>query len=302
MRYYVLENPSAGRRGGRAFVEGVSRALLDAGHEVTTYVGGEPGDLARHAATLEPDAFDVLLVAGGDGTLRSVLNASERLPTWPVGIIPVGTANLVARETRVLACRSPEALAAKLPHAETWRVDLLEVRRDGGPPERAISSVGVGLDGEMVHTVMEIRGSGERSGGYSKWVRPFLDTLRGYDFDDLELVLDGKKEVEAPLAVVQNARHYGGLFMLSPAAKLDSGKLDLVTVRARTRRDLLRLALRASTGRIHKDRQVTVHGVRTVAIRARQPVAVQADGDPAGHTDLEVTLRPGALQLLRVAR
>ena len=300
MRYYVLENPSAGRRGGRAFVEGVTRALLTGGHEVTAYVGAQPGDLARHVATLGADEFDVLLVAGGDGTLRSILNASERLPPWPVGLIPVGTANLVARETRVLGVRSAEDLARQIPEAETWQVDLIEVRRPGHVPERAISSVGVGLDGEMVHAVMAIRGSAERSGGYAKWIRPFLDLLRSYAFSDLEIELDGKRGIEAPLAVVQNARHYGGLFMLSPEAKLDSGKLDLVTVRARTRRDLLRLALRASTGRMHKDRQVRIHAAQEVSIRAPDPVAVQADGDPAGHTDLHVRLRPGELRLLRV--
>lgn len=302
MRYYVLENPSAGRRGGRAFVEGVVQTLLGLGHEVTTYVGARPGDLARHVATLEADELDVLLVAGGDGTVRSILNAGEALPPWPVGLIPVGTANLVARETRVLRLKKPEALARRLPDAEVWPVDLLEVRREGRPPERAISSVGVGLDGELVHTVMALRGTGERSGGYTKWVAPTLDALRSYAFDDLVLELDGDRTVRAPLAVVQNARHYGGLFLLSPDATLDSGKLDLVTIRARTRRDLLRVALRASTGRIHRDRQVEIHAVQRVRIRAPGPVAVQADGDPAGHTDLEIRLRPGRLSLLRVAR
>jgi diacylglycerol kinase family enzyme len=300
LRYHLLENPSAGRRRGSPFVARFADALRARGHEVVVYVGEKPGDLARHAAGLDAAACDALLVAGGDGTLRSVLNGSDALPPWPIGMIPIGTANLVARETHMLTRRTPEALADGLERAERWRVDLLEVRRAGARPERAISSVGVGLDGALVSAVAELRGADEASGGYAKWVTPLLGVLGRFAFDDLDLRVDDGRRVASPLAVAQNARHYGGLFLLAPEARLDSGWLDLVTVRARTRRDLVRLALRAGLGRFHRDRQVAVVRCRGVRVVARAPVPVQADGDPAGTTDLEVRLLPGALALLRV--
>lgn len=298
-RFYLLENPSAGRARGREFLDALTRALVGQGNEVTTYVGGEPGDLARHAATLEDDQLDVLLVAGGDGTVRSVLNGRDDDLPWPVGVVPVGTANLVARETRMFGHKEPQALAEALRTAEPWSVDLLHVEREDGRVEKAISSVGIGLDGELVHMVAELRGAQTTSGGYHKWVKPAWTAFHDYAFPPLSVQVDAKGAFETALAVVQNARNYGGLFTLSPEARLDSGRMDVVTVKARTALDMLRLGLRAGTGVLHRDRQVRIVPATKVRIRATAAVPVQADGDPAGTTDLEITLRRGALTLLR---
>ncbi len=300
MRIYLLENPSAGRRGGHAFVEALVHALSRAGHRVTTYVGDAPGDLARHLLEIRTADLDALLVAGGDGTVRALLNAAQDLPPWPIGVVPTGTANLVARETRFWKSGSADDLATALPRAERWPVDVLEVTRADGSSERAITSVGIGLDGAMVHAVAVVREHGMSSGGYARWVAPVLKTFGGYGFPAIQVRPDDRPAFTTPLVIVQNSRHYGGLFSLSPTARLDSGRLDLVTVRSRTRRDLLRLGLRASTGRFHLDRQVRFATAQRVRIRTPRPLEVQIDGDAAGRTDVEVRVRPAALTLLRL--
>lgn len=299
MHLYLLENPSAGRSRDRSFLDALTRAFAAKGHDLTTYVGGEPGALAEHAATLPVEGIDAVLVAGGDGTIRSILNARPEPPPWPLGVVPIGTANLVARETRVFGVRQPEKLVAALLEAERWPVDLLQVRRGDGEPELAISSVGIGLDGELVHAVSRIRGAAATSGGYRRWLEPAWSALREYPFLPLTLTLDGGRVIESPLAVLQNAHSYGGFFTLSPEASLDSGRIEVVTVNARTNRDLIRVAIKAGSRSLHRDRGVRIEPAQSVRVRAPEPVAVQADGDPAGHTDLEVTLRPKAVRLLR---
>jgi diacylglycerol kinase family enzyme len=302
MRLHLVENPSAGRPRTAAFREAVAGHIRAGGHEVTTFSGERPGDLARHVRGLAADAFDRLIVCGGDGTLGTLLNArGGRLP-WPVGIAPVGTANLAARETHVPLGMDPVAVAAALLRAEPWAVDLVRIERPDADPAWALTSVGVGLDGAIVRAVAALRGAATTSGGYLRWVRPIVDVVFGFGFPDIEVVVDGGVVHHASVVVIQNAHSYGGLFVVTPEARLDSGRLDVLLARARGVRDLVRLGLRGATGRMAEDRQARlVHG-RRVEIRAATALPVQCDGDPAGTTPLDVVLEPRALTLLRAPR
>lgn len=300
MRFHVIENPSAGRGGGRAFLDAVQRILREGGNDVTAFVGSSAAAVVDHVRALDRGAADRLLLAGGDGTLNAVLNARHALP-WPVGVIPMGTANLVARDAGFDPGAGPEETAAALAGAEPWVVDVLSVEHAGGPaPRLAVACVSAGLDAEIVEAVEQARDAGSRSGGYARWVAPGLRTLSAHRFEPMEVVVDGGVVQNAPFVVVQNALSYGGLFQISPEARLDSGRLDVATLFPRTHRDMVRLAVAAAARRIHRDRAVRVLEGRSVTIRSPRARPVQADGDPSGTTDVRVTLLPRRLTLLRV--
>jgi len=299
MHFYLLENPAAGRGRARLYLEGVSRELVALGHRVTTYRGRSAEDLSAQVRSLAGEAIDVLVVVGGDGTLRTVVNADEGLPPWPIGVVPVGTANLVAREVRTWPRSDPADLARRLQGGTPWRTDLLEIHREAERTERVLAIVGAGVDAALVQAVMRARAGDGGRGGYGRWVGPALGVLRGFASDALEVSVDGAPPRTCAAAMVQNALCYGGLFRLSPDARLDSGRAEVVLIRARTPRDLLRLAWQAGVRRVHRDRQVRILAGRRVRIAAREPQAVQADGDPAGQTDVEVVVRPGAIRLWR---
>ena len=301
MHFYLLENPAAGRGKARAFLDGVTRALVGAGHRVSSYGGRSAADLVAHVEGLDPDDLDVLVVVGGDGTLRTVLRAGDEPPVWPLGVIPVGTANLVARELGTWPATTPEELALRLCRGRPWAVDLLELRREGRPAERALAVISVGIDGALVHEVAQARTRRGGLGGYGRWLTPGLGVVRDFEPTPLEVQVDGSPPRSCISAVIQNAHNYGGLFTLSPDARLDSGRAEVVMLDARGRRDLVRLVVSAGLGRIHRDRRVKILRGRHVRLRAPVPVAVQADGDPAGHTDLDVGVRPAALQLWRTS-
>lgn len=300
MHVYLVENPAAGRERTRAWLTEVTHALLEAGHEVTAYRGEEPGDLARHVAGLRPGELDVLVVAGGDGTLRSIVNARPSPLPWPVAVLPAGTANLVAREAGTHPLRDPVATAKALLEAERWGVDLLALHGSNGVNAFAVTNVSAGVDGAIVHAVTNVRNRRGGKGGYEKWVRPVLGVVGDRTRPPVSARVDGGEPVEGANVVVQNARVYGGLFRLAPEARLDSRRLDVVVFRAGTARDLARLGLKSWLRTVHRDKQVRVLHGRRVHLEASRPVAVQADGDPAGTTDLDVTLVPDALRLLRV--
>ncbi|MHC5010578.1 MAG: diacylglycerol/lipid kinase family protein [Planctomycetota bacterium] len=299
MRFHIVENPSAGRSRTDAYRETVAAALSAGEHEVTSYVGGAPGDLERHVRALDRSEVDRLLVLGGDGTLRAILNARAGGIPWPVGVIPVGTANLAARETGIPLGTDPEVVARALLAAEPWRVDVLELRGPEGRIERALTTVGVGLDAEIVDAVHRTRRGAHAKGGYLRWLRPMAKVFQRYRYVPIEVVVDDGLVQHGAEVVVQNARSFGGLWTLSPDAALDSGRLDVVVMRVHAARDVVRIGLRALAGRLRRDRRCRVTRGRRVLLRAASPVPAQADGDPAGTTDLEVRVLPGALTLLR---
>ncbi|MDJ0975703.1 MAG: diacylglycerol kinase family protein, partial [Planctomycetota bacterium] len=95
MRYHFIVNPVAGRGRVTTILDDVQTMLREHGFEVSRYVTKAAGDAGVHVATLGPDEVDRVVVVGGDGTLREVVNGMPPPLPWPIGIVPVGTANLV---------------------------------------------------------------------------------------------------------------------------------------------------------------------------------------------------------------
>lgn len=297
MHLYLVVNPAAGRRNAVPYAESVATRLEERGHRVTRYVTKGPGDGAVHASSLGPDACDVLGVVGGDGTLAELVDSRHDGLPWPIALVPMGTANLVARELGMPLARDATATAAALDAGVAWPVDVMSFAAQGSPRGRAIANVGVGPDAEIVRTIADLRAGNQGSGGYVHWIRPILDTLRKAKTPALRIELDGRKALRGHACIVQNASNYGGVFALSPTAGLASGALDVVIVRGRTPRDLLAIGIGGLLKRLGGNHLVKIVRADRVRVVAEQPAAVQADGDPAGTTDLEVERLPGALRL-----
>ena len=294
MRVHVIANPTAGRGRTPRLVAALADALRARGAEVSTYATTGPGDAAVHVAGLPDGATDRLVVVGGDGTLHEAVNGRPGPLPWPVAVVPVGTANLVARDAGTPLRADAATHAALVLEGEPWRVDLLATDRG-----RALAVAGAGLDAEVVASVARARRGG--LGGYARWLAPIARTFADYRPPRLVAVVDGRA-VEGGAVVVQNTRCYGGLFTLSPAARMDDGRLDVVVLREARRRDCFRMLLAAYAGRLASDRGVRLLAGTSVVVRAERPAAVQLDGDPAGTTDFEARVLPAALTLLRPKR
>ncbi len=298
--YHFVVNPVAGRKDRRPLVDRIATILEARGARVTQYVTAAAGDAVAHVKTLEPGDADRLVVVGGDGTLNEVVNARAAPPPWPVAVLPVGTANLVARELGMPLSLDTEETAACLFDAKPWQVGLMEMRR-GETSKLAVAAVGVGLDGEIVRTISDLRAE-EGSSGYRQWVRPIWKTLREYRFPKVTVTVDDHRTYVASSCIVQNAHSYGGLFEMSPSAQMGSDVFDITLIRARTHRDLFRVLFGSWTRTVSGYKDVKILSGTNVRIHSPRPLAVQADGDPAGETDIELRYLPDAMEMLRVSQ
>ncbi len=231
MRVTLLHNPAA-RRGASHSGEALQATVRAAGHDVA-YV---PTDGERWRSALQ-DAGDLVVVAGGDGTVAPVFRelAGEdpdagRARRVPVTILPVGTANNIARSLGLSG--APEALVARWPELRARPFDIGSAH---GLDEHGcfVEAVGVGVLTEMIGALDGPAAGlnaaiGEREGlpGYVALLREMLARRRGVP---LHVTVDGKeREGTFLMAEVMNVGCVGPNLLLAGAADPSDGRLDVL--------------------------------------------------------------------------
>jgi len=283
----VIGNPTAGKGRARRRAAALVRHLERRGHHVEWFVTTRAGEARSRAAQFE-GRVDCMVAAGGDGTLNEVLNGlaePERTPLVPMAL---GTANMLARELAIP--RDPAALASLIEADAVRRVDMGRVEGT-----RFLSVAGVGFDAMVTEQVRHVR---RGRLGYRGYVLPILRTLARYRPPRLRVRLDGGAPVECELLIVGNLRCYGGILCVTPAARCDSGRLDVCLFRSAKPAELVRYAWSALRGGLAEDPQV-VHGSATrIDVEAEGSVPVQIDGDAWGTTPIEIAIEPAAVPIL----
>ncbi|RKN47655.1 diacylglycerol/lipid kinase family protein [Micromonospora endolithica] len=242
---------------------------------------------ARRCATEAVDAGEVVVAAGGDGTIR-LLAAAVVDAGGTLGVIPAGRGNDLARELRLP--HSPTEVADLLLHGRPRQLDVLRVAG-----QTVIGSVYVGVDAAANELA-------NRSRLPASLVYPStgLRALLRWPRTRYTITLDGRTErVHAYTVVAANCGYYGNGLHVAPGARPDDGTLEVVVVRHASRL-LFPVALwRMRTGSHVGLRQVTAYRTGSVTVRADRPVVVYGDGDPVGQTaEVKVEVRPGALRII----
>jgi diacylglycerol kinase family enzyme len=210
----VIYNPAAGaRRAHRLWrvldilsASGVQVQLLETQH------AGHGTELARAVA----GPGRLVVAAGGDGTIAEVANGLAQagmMGTPPrLGVIPMGTANVLARELGLPT--APRAVAHALAFGRTRA--LWPGIASGGQPDRLfVQMLGVGLDAMVVHRLP--RGL-KRVLGRGAYVVQTVRELIRYDYEPIRLRIDGVA-AEASSVIVTKGTLYAGQYLLAPSAR-----------------------------------------------------------------------------------
>jgi YegS/Rv2252/BmrU family lipid kinase len=289
LKVLVVANPTAGSGRGRARTGRLVRALEARGHAVEFFATRAPGDARRRVAECE-GTVDRIVAAGGDGTLNEVVNGLADPSATPLAPLALGTANMLAVALGVP--RDPELLADVVDHGGVRRIDLGCVGTT-----RFLGVVGVGFDALVTEEVRRVR---HGPLGYHRYALPILRALRRYRPPRLDVRLDGGAPIACGFAIVANLPNYGGLFAVTPAARTDSGHLDVCLFRDATIRGLLRIVWPARRGTLAARSDVVVTTATRIAIDSAgpEPASVQVDGDAWGVTPIEITVTPRVVPML----
>ncbi|MGD0388113.1 MAG: diacylglycerol kinase family protein [Tepidisphaeraceae bacterium] len=280
----IVANPIAGQGNGRAAAQQVRQAVEAAGMQAAVVFDLPAADLHQLISA------DAIVAIGGDGTLRAVagrcLDGGGNIP--PLLPVPMGTANLMGRhlgihwETADLGRRIVQSLQRRT-------VSMFDAAESNG--QLFLLMAGVGIDGLIVHELDRLR---RGPINFASYVLPAALAIASYRYPPLQVVAD-EEEIfaSAPaIALVANIAEYGTGFPLAPHARPDDGMLDICVVPVESPVDAVHKFLHAAAGELLSIEGVVYARGKQIEIRSPQPVPIQIDGDPAGHTPARINLLP----------
>lgn len=242
---------------------------------------------------------DVVLAAGGDGTVREVARALAGTGT-PLGLVPLGTGNLLARALDLPVGR-PEAAVAVALHGATRRIDVGRVELENavtGVRHRDVFLVmgGIGVDAEVIAAT---RDDLKRWVGWLAYSEAGLRLLmRPQRRTRMSVSLDGGagQARKARTVLFANTGRMPAGIEFIPDARLDDGRLDVVVVSPRSMIGWAWVAGKAVTGYRRDIPVIEYLGSRRVTVSVEQPTATQLDGDVTGEaTSVSAWVEPLAL-------
>lgn len=290
-----LTNPTSGRHRGRKARDLAVPVLDHAGHAVRRLEGRDAVEAAALAREALAEGCDTLVVCGGDGLVHLGAQIVAGTST-PLGIVPCGTGNDVARYLD-LPRRDPAAaaarIAARIAGGHSRKLDLARV--DGPAGETwFVTVLAAGFDA----IVNERANRMTWPKGQMRYNLATLLELRTFAPLHYEIELDGVPlEADAMLCAVGNGPSFGGGLRITEGALLDDGMLDVVVIRPMSKLDLVRVYPKLFSGKVQDVPQYEHHRVRRVRVSCPGIVAY-ADGERMGPLPLTVEAVPGALEVL----
>ncbi len=292
-RVLLVANPAA--RGGRAALPVVVEAFRRAGvacDVVETRAPAHATQLVRELLASTAESVDAVFTLGGDGTAMEVATAlAERPDAPPLGVLAVGTANVLARSVGI-PLRLDAAVRALL-DADVVSIDLGHVV--GGP--RFAIGLGVGLDAAMIGGASSIM---KRRVGYLAYAwSAILAGLELERFHARIMVDNISYELETSSVLVANfGLVLGELICFGERIGHQDGQLDVCVYSPRSLLDAIRILWRMLRGGVRDDRCVRVISGRHIRIETDPPRPMQADGELLGLTPVDIRVEPNALRLL----
>jgi len=283
-RALLLLNPGA-RRGGEGREEIVSRLAalgLDLLIEIAEDPSRVPQQVLRHRGEV-----DRVIVAGGDGTLHLALQALVE-SGHPLGILPLGTANNLARTLGIPT--SLEEACELAAHGHRRRIDLGWVNG-----RYFFTTASLGLS---VRITEELSAESKRRWGPIAYALTALRVVRRTRPFHAEISwAGGTRRSRTIQIVVGNGRYYGTALPVAEDAAIDDARLDLYSLEVHHWWELLAIAPALTRGRHGEKGSVETLRATEFQVRTRVPHDIDVDGEIGERTPATFRVLPAALEV-----
>ena len=270
----------------------MSRLLQRGGLDVDELPGFDPASARRHAReAVTAGEIDVLVVAGGDGSVHLGVNACAGTGV-ALAILAAGTGNDIARGLAVPA--DPAALAAAILAGRTRAVDAGRLVGWDGQVRWWAGVLGGGFDSVVVARAQRW----SRLPARWRYNLSVLRELPAFRAIDYRIVVDDEEvTTRAMLVAVANLPYFGGGMQVCPSARPDDGLLDVMVLHDVSIPTFLRVFPQVYSGRHVDHPRIQFLRGRKVRLEADRVVA-QADGEPAEPLPIDLEAVPGALTVV----
>jgi diacylglycerol kinase (ATP) len=291
VRSCIILNPRAGSAEQMEAIREAAAAQIEA----TLYETDSAGHATALAAEALEEGYDLVVAAGGDGTINEVVNGlASDFARARLGIIPLGTGNDLARTLAIPT--DPLAALDIVRRGAEHRLDLMKAETVG----QAIYGVNVaagGFSGQVGEVLTEELKAGWGPLAYLLGAARVVPDLASYEtaiaWDD------GPVERVAVLnIVVANGRTAAGGFQVAPLANPEDGLLDVIVVRYGDVLDLAGIAARLLAGNYLSSEQVMHRRARRVHIASQPGMWFNVDGELFTSQPITFTVVPQALRVV----
>jgi len=285
-RLLIIYNPCAGGRRRGLFLR-ILKRLKALGCEISLYETKASGDAVNFLRATDIGAYDAVVAAGGDGTIREVVNGLAGREV-PMGIVPLGTTNVLASE---MGLASDEISLSKI--LAFGRPASFYIGDANG--HLFVMMAGIGFDARVIEGInVKLK----RVAGKAAYVASaLLALLRNRPISYL-VEIDGVPFTAAG-AIIAKGHYYAGKFVVANSARHSDPILQVALFSEGKRSSLLQYALALATGRLHTHRNVHIVPGREVRIAGASGEPFQLDGDLAGGLPIFAKIASQPLMLLR---
>lgn len=298
MKIKVLLNPYANRWRAQRQAPAVKAAFRDAGYHVDLAILPAAGQGATAAMAAVEDGFDMIVAAGGDGTVSEVVNglitvAGDR-PTVPLGIIPLGTGNDFNDMNRLP--RDMVSSVQTIINGKTRQVDAGQVEIDG---VSHFFDNNCALAMEPLVTLENIRM--KKLSGNIRYIVALAKALLHLHAWHMRLTWhNGEFEGPVYLFSVCNSPRNGGMFYMAPEANLTDGLLDYVLAPEVSKATVMLLVIRLFRGTHISHPKVSYGRSDQIVIESEPGTPIHADGELIAESAKQIIYRalPGKITLL----
>lgn len=287
----LIVNPAAKKASERK-IQQAAMLLRSAGHEVEVYFTEKGGDAEGFAREASLSGADLIVAAGGDGTINEVINGLAYTGT-KMAILPMGTTNVLAKELGI-----PENIEGAVKRilngsAHTVSFGKITFTHHASRITRYFCLMaGIGFDADAVYGISERL---KRYSGKWAYIASGLRMLSMYSPERLTFGVNGIAYAGYS-AIIGKASRYGGDFKATPDASITEPELYACIMHGKRRVDVLRYVYGIVTGRHLRFKDITY--LKTSSVQVDGTAHAQVDGDYLGTTPATISVARDALKVV----
>lgn len=273
-RARIIYNPTSGREAFKKALPNVMQRLEQSGYETSAHATTCSGDATDAAKKAVERHFDIVIAAGGDGTINEVINGLAGLEKRPkVGIIPMGTTNDFARAIHVP--RNIDKAVDIVIEGFTKPLDIGRVNDQ--------YFINIAGGGKLTELTYEVPSKSKTLLGQLAYYLKGIEMLPSIHPTKVQIEYDGKWfEGDIMLFLVSNSNSVGGFEKLAPNADMSDGLFDLIILKKANLAEFIRIVNSAIKGNHILDERVIYAKANRIKIHTKEKMQLNLDGEYGG--------------------
>ena len=279
----IIYNPNAGSAKIKKLLKIKERLSLKS--SVTIYDTQKPGD-ATSIAKRECKNFDIIVAAGGDGTINEVINGID--VNTKLGIIPLGTANILAIEAGIK--NDVKSICKLIEKGNTKKIYISNIN-----DKKFFLMAGIGYDGDIVH---KMKPSLKKI--FGKAMFGFLGLLEFFKLKKYNIKVETESETAfGNWVLITNSKHYAGPYKITKSTSIFNDSIVCYVFNDLSRLGFLYyIFLIIFYGDLSRSKKVTKIISKNIKISSKEKINVQCDGEKYGNLPIEINFSSEVVNLL----